>query len=38
LLFLAIQLDLIFVRFASDGILGPPFLGWSQFTLKTFDR
>jgi hypothetical protein len=38
LLFLAAKLDSIFIRFASDGILSPPFVGWPQFTLKTFGR
>jgi hypothetical protein len=38
LLLLAAKADSIFVRFASDGILSPPSLGWPQFTLKTFGR
>ena len=36
--FFAAELDSIFVRFASDGILSPPFSGWPQFALKTFER
>ena len=38
LLFLAAELDSVFVRFASDGTLSPPFLGWPQFTPKTFGK
>ena len=35
LLLLAAEADPVFVRFASDGILSPPSLGWPQFTPKT---
>jgi hypothetical protein len=37
LLFLAAESDSVLVRFSSDDFLSPPFLGWPQFTLKTFD-